>query len=159
MKQLLLKLRDNFIPPQGGDVAYQYYVRTGDCNQCGQCCSGIALIHHNEPIKTKEQFKQLQTRYDDYRHFEPIDKTEYGLVFRCKNLQPDNSCGIYHDRPLFCRKYPSEETLLLGGMLAPECSYGFTKKMSFTQVLTQAEKTDKNIPAFLKKLSRVCTPE
>lgn len=128
-------IRDLFQPPQGGDVEYQYYVRTGDCNQCGQCCSGIALVHNQSAIQTVEEFDQLKKKYPDYRHFEPIEETQHGIVFKCKNLGEDNACGIYDDRPLFCRKYPSEGTLLLGGQLAPECSYGFTKKIAFENIL------------------------
>jgi uncharacterized protein len=138
IRQFVNQLRDQLVPPQNGEVTYSYYIRTGDCNQCGQCCSGIALVHNSKPIMTIAEFDVLKKHHDDYRHFIPIEVAEHGVVFRCSHLQPDNSCGIYHDRPSFCRKYPSEDTLLLGGQLAPECSYVFEKKFQFSQLLDQA---------------------
>jgi Fe-S-cluster containining protein len=141
MKKLITRLRHYFDPPQSGRIEYQYYVRTGECNNCGKCCSGIYLVHHEEVIKTVEQFDRLKAQHEDYRHFIPVEENESGVQFRCSNLTPENTCGIYNDRPQFCKKYPSEGTLLMGGGLAPEWSYIFQAKHTFSELLAQtAEK-------------------
>lgn len=138
MQKWVSQLKDYFDPPQNGTVEYQYYVRTGQCNSCGQCCSGIHLIHGDSVIESVEQFERLKQQHEDYRHFVPIDESDIGLVFRCSNLQPDNTCGIYDDRPLFCKKYPSEATLMFGGVLAPKCGFAFQAKHRFGEILKQA---------------------
>lgn len=135
MIKLVNQLRDYFDPPQRGAVEYEYYIRTGQCNQCGQCCSGIYLIHEQEVIESVAQFNQLKERHEDYQHFIPLEETDTGVRFKCRHLQPDNSCGIYEDRPRFCKKYPSEDTLLMGGSLAPGCGFTFKAKYAFTEVL------------------------
>ncbi len=149
MIKLVNQLRDYFDPPQSGPVTYDYYVRTGQCNQCGQCCSGIYLIHGEDVIESIEKFDKLKDRHEDYQHFVPIEETDVGVRFRCRHLQPDNSCGIYEDRPLFCKKYPSEATLLFGGSLAPKCGFAFKAKHKFTEILEKAAEKRKLHPGKL----------
>ncbi len=149
MIKLVNQLKDYFDPPQDGPVTYEYYVRTGKCNQCGKCCSGIYLIHGEEVISSVPQFEDLKKRHEDYRHFLPIEETEQGIKFRCKHLQEDKSCGIYDDRPMFCKKYPSETTLLMGGSLAPQCGFSFKAKYSFTEMLDKAAEKKKLNPGKL----------
>ncbi|MEZ4574220.1 MAG: YkgJ family cysteine cluster protein [Vampirovibrionales bacterium] len=134
---LVNKLRDYFDPPQRGEVQYKYYVRTGACNQCGMCCSDISLVHNEKIIETEEEFEALKVFFEDYRYFEPIGSNQYGLRFKCKNLNEDKQCTIYEDRPRFCKKYPSEDTLLMGAELAPQCGFGFKPRFSFDEVLSQ----------------------
>jgi Fe-S-cluster containining protein len=136
--KLVNQLRDYFDPPQSGEVVYQHYVRTGECHQCGQCCAGIHLIHGDEVVSEIEQFERLKTQFPDYAYFEPIEQTEQGLMFRCRQLQPDNRCGVYADRPPFCKKYPSEATLLFGGALAPQCGFAFKARHRFADMLQKA---------------------
>jgi Fe-S-cluster containining protein len=137
MIPLVNQLRDYFDPPQKGTVEFQYYIRSGGCHNCGACCSGIYLVHGEEVIESVEQFEKLKNRHEDYRHFIPMEETDMGVMFKCRNLQPDNSCGIYDDRPLFCRKYPSEATLVYGGSLAPQCGYLFKAKHKFADILNK----------------------
>ena len=76
------------------------------CDRCaGLCCRYFAL-----PIDNPKSAKQ----YDDIRWYlchENVvvfveDKQWYvGVMNRCKHLQPDNRCGIYHTRPDVCRGY------------------------------------------------------
>jgi uncharacterized protein len=141
MIKLVNQLKDYFDPPQNGTIEYDFYVRSGQCNQCGKCCSGIYLIHGEEVISSIPDFERLKERHEDYQHFEPIEESDLGVKFKCRHLQADNSCGIYDDRPLFCKKYPSEATLLFGGSLAPGCGFLFKAKHKFTDVLNKtAEK-------------------
>lgn len=136
-KNWFTKLKHYFDPPQAGTIEYTYYTRTGDCNQCGQCCSNIYLLHNQEVIASSEHFEKLKQRHEDYRHFVPIEITDSGVKFRCTQLQDDNRCGIHDSRPSFCKKYPSEDTILLGGELSPDCSYAFEIKQHFAQVLSK----------------------
>lgn len=149
MIKLVNQLRDYFDPPQDGRVEYKYYVRTGQCNQCGKCCSGIYLIHGENVIDSVEMFDKLKERHEDYRHFVPIEETDTGVRFRCSHLQPDNSCGIYDNRPQFCKKYPSEATLLFGGSLAPSCGFAFEAKHKFGDLLEKAAQAKKLKPGKL----------
>ncbi|HEY9745424.1 MAG TPA: YkgJ family cysteine cluster protein [Oculatellaceae cyanobacterium] len=126
---------------QSGPVQGQYYERTGSCNRCGKCCTNIYLIHGQKVIDTPELFEELQLSNPEYQYFKPVSQDEEGLLFQCTHLQPDNTCGIYENRPEFCRKYPSEQTLLMGGKLAESCGYRFRLLRTFQDVLQQvAEK-------------------
>jgi Fe-S-cluster containining protein len=85
------------------------------------------------------EFEKLKKKNKDYQHFRVIEESDLGLIFACSHLQPDKSCGIHEDRPDFCRKYPNEATMLMGGNLSPECSYRFEKRFSFEDKLSDAE--------------------
>lgn len=124
----------------------QYYRRTGSCNMCGKCCTNIYLVHGQETIETEERFEELREDNSEYQYFVPINKTDDGLRFQCIHLQEDNSCAIYDDRPDFCRRYPSEHSLLMGGELAKGCGYSFELIETFRDVLskTTIQVTEKN---------------
>jgi hypothetical protein len=84
-----------------------------------------------------EDFEVLKPKYPEYRHFKPIGATEHGIQFQCIHLTDAKECGIYAKRPQFCRNYPSEKSILLGGTLAEGCGYSFKLLRSFQQVLTE----------------------
>ncbi|MDH4379770.1 MAG: YkgJ family cysteine cluster protein [Vampirovibrionales bacterium] len=146
MKEILTQLlpqglRPLFVaPPQSGEVEGQFYKRTGGCNQCGKCCTNIYLIHTDRPIQTEAEFEHLQRYEPEYASFKPIAADEHGLRFQCGHLQPDNTCEIYNERPSFCRKYPSEKGVLLGGQLATGCGYSFEVLQPFQSVLENSNK-------------------
>lgn len=125
--------------PQEGAVEYRYYRRTGYCNQCSRCCQDIYLVYGDKAIETEAEFKKLQAKWADYRHFKIKRQTEHGLMFECTRLKADGSCGIYESRPGFCRRYPHEDTLLTGGELATDCSYRFEPLKPFNRVLAQKD--------------------
>lgn len=116
-------------------VTGKYYTRTGYCNGCGHCCQNIALIFENEVVKTVAAFQALKDAHPEYEAFRVSFANDEGLLFHCSHLLPDNRCGIYNDRPGFCRNYPSEQGLILGGRLPEECSYRFTPRRSFSSTL------------------------
>ena len=78
----------------------------GLCDECvALCCRYFAFAI--EKPKTKRDF-------DDVRwymlHEDTIIFVEDGEWYiqvnrKCKELQPDNRCGIYHGRPAICRGY------------------------------------------------------
>ena len=122
---------------QNGFLGGEYYDRQGACGQCGKCCTQIYLIYGQQVIDSIPLFESLKETNPDYHYFVPLDEKEDGLIFQCKHLQTDNRCAIYSDRPDFCRKYPSEQSLLMGGKLAEGCGFRFTLKKTFQQVLAE----------------------
>jgi Fe-S-cluster containining protein len=117
-------------------VEGDFYVRTGSCNQCGQCCQNIYLTYRRKVIQSVEVFERVQKLHPkEYGSFEPIETTTTGVVFKCNALEEDNKCGRYLSRPAFCRTYPTEDSLIHGGKLPADCSYIFKAKQSFTKVL------------------------
>lgn len=135
----MLEIVKSFLSPeearQSGVIEGQYYERSGSCNQCGKCCSNIYLVYGQKTIDSLEMFEEVKLHNPEYEYFKPIVREDDGLVFQCKHLQADNSCGIYDRRPNFCRKYPSEHSLLMGGKLAEGCGYRFRLLKSFQDVL------------------------
>jgi hypothetical protein len=135
ISSLLKRIRDYFDPPQSGTVTFKHYIRTGACHSCGACCSGVYLVHNEAVIDTVATFDILKEFHPDYTHFMPLEETEQGVRFKCRHLTEDLKCGIHDDRPLFCRKYPSEATLLYGGQLDPNCGYKLEKRYAFEDIL------------------------
>lgn len=137
----MLEIVKAFLPPeeikQDGRVQGQYYERTGSCNQCGKCCTNIYLIHGQRVIDDAALFEELKHGNPEYAYFKVVDEAEDGLLFQCVHLQEDNRCAVYADRPDFCRKYPSEHSLLMGGKLADGCGYRFRLLQTFQDVLHQ----------------------
>ena len=79
------------------------------------CCRYFALPLDN-PKTAKE--------YDDIRWYLLhenvvvfIEKKQWyiGILNKCKQLQPDNRCGIYETRPHICRKYTTDNCDYHGG--------------------------------------------
>lgn len=131
-------------PLQSGAVQGQYYERTGSCNQCGKCCSNIYLVYGQQTINSVEMFEEIRANNAEYQYFKPLlsQSDPDGLLFQCIHLQPDNTCGIYDQRPAFCRKYPSEHSILMGGKLAEGCGYQFRLLQTFQDVLRQMGQTE-----------------
>ena len=81
------------------------------CTGCGECCrhttSTMADGHTYGLYLTKaeamhfpiESIAPLFAREGEITAFQLADKV-------CPNLQPDNKCSIYDDRPSVCRSYP-----------------------------------------------------
>ena len=125
---------------QNGALKGRYYERTGSCNQCGKCCTNIFLVHGEQTIDNVARFEELKQSNPDFHSFEPLleaSEEGEGLVFRCRNLLPDNTCAEYDTRPDFCRRYPSEQGLLMGGKLAETCGYKFRLLKTFQDVLSE----------------------
>lgn len=54
------------------------------------------------------------------RKSEDFVNNEADVVFyHCRYLQPDNRCGVYEDRPQFCRDYPDTPFVVF----APGCAF------------------------------------
>ena len=143
----MLEIIKAFLRPdearQSGSLSGQYYERTGSCNQCGKCCTNIYLIHGEQTIDNMALYEELKASNPEYNYFVPLlEEEEGGLSFSCKHLQADNTCGIYEQRPDFCRRYPSELGLLMGGKLADGCGYRFRLLKTFQDVLGELRTRD-----------------
>jgi Fe-S-cluster containining protein len=150
-----LSFKEHGDPAQFGVQIGQYYKRSGECHTCGKCCKDIFLIHEERTIESLDEFESLKSENPEYTHFIPVRETMDGLQFQCKHLSVENRCQIYLNRPDFCRKYPSEKTILLGGKLAEGCGYQFELLKSFNSVLDEVSekpsaksfKLDRSVPA------------
>lgn len=129
--------------PAGETLKGKYYTRTGDCVGCGDCCRNIYLIHEDKTIDSLEMFEALKPKNPEYQHFTPDGLDDEGMRFSCQHLQADDSCAIYDSRPLLCRIYPSEKSLLLGGTLSENCTYEFTPIRPFQDILKATHRTEK----------------
>lgn len=89
--------RDQLLP---GDVL---------CNHCtAKCCRYFALPIETPTTREDWEFVRWYLLHDGATVFKE-DGDWYLLVHTaCKHLQSDNRCGIYHDRPLICREYSTE---------------------------------------------------
>jgi hypothetical protein len=102
---------------------------TGRCRQCGQCCRRIILTMTPAQIRSR-LFTTLSIRWLSWLfRFELIelDGEHDSLVFRCRQLTPDNKCGDYRWRPNICRNYPLVD-YFKEPQLLPGC--GFVKNIS-----------------------------
>lgn len=126
--------------PQDGEVVGKHYTRTGQCNQCGKCCTNIYLVYNQRTVMSVAEFEKLRQFEPEYKYFTPLDETEHGVRFQCRHLKLDNSCAIYGERPTFCKLYPSEHGIMLGAELATGCGYSFKPNVDFKNVLSKAAK-------------------
>jgi Fe-S-cluster containining protein len=96
-------------------------------------------VYAQQTINSVAMFEEIKANNPEYHYFKPLrpDSDEDGLLFQCVHLQADNTCGIYEQRPSFCRQYPSEHSLLMGGKLAEGCGYRFRLLNTFQDVLGQ----------------------
>jgi Fe-S-cluster containining protein len=75
---------------------------------------------------------------------------ESDLVFyHCRYLQSDDTCGVYEDRPQFCRDYPDSPFMVF----APGCAFEDWGKTCQTHV-KQLDVTLQSSQLFLKKLKQ-----
>jgi Fe-S-cluster containining protein len=114
------------------------------CNQCGKCCRmatpGVPqsrLQDLAEQGNTEAQaFLAIFTPYADLDAArkampEHVAKVEASLAqdnhpyvteltfYHCRHIQPDNTCGIYAKRPLFCQQTPRNGWMVM----PPGCGY------------------------------------
>ena len=125
--------------PQEGEVIGRYYKRTGHCNGCGECCKNIHLVHDEKTVTTLDTFEAMKRLHTEYEAFIPVAEDSDGLIFECSNLNPDNTCQVYDNRPDFCQNYPNEEGLLRGGSVPKDCSYHFELLKSFRETLSETQ--------------------
>mgnify|MGYP006292718161 CR=1 FL=1 len=86
-----------------------------ECEQCGGCCNHIAI--QLDTPEDKEDFSNIlwYILHENVNIFIGDDDNWYvEFITPCSELQPDNSCGVYHNRPLICREYDPDECVKHG---------------------------------------------
>jgi len=80
------------------------------CNHCSaKCCRYFALPIEEPTTHEDWEFVRWYLLHGGATVFKE-DGTWYLLVHSaCKELQSDNRCGIYHDRPMICREYSTND--------------------------------------------------
>lgn len=114
------------------------FVVTGKCRKCGTCCRNITFFIGNRIVTSDDEFRKMQEFDKKYRNFEISGKGEKGeLLFRCKALKDDGSCGVYWFRSINCRLYPriNQKFVYDGGVPLDSCGYRFCVNKKFKDYL------------------------
>lgn len=86
------------------------------CEQCAALCCRYFVLEIDTP-ETRRQYDDVRWYLLHENSFVFIEKKKWylGIYARCKQLQPDNRCGIYHKRPKICRSYSTDNCDYHGG--------------------------------------------
>lgn len=106
------------------------------CDRCSAlCCRYFALPLDNP--KTARDFDNIRWYLIHENVIVYIEKKQWyiGILNRCKNLQPDNRCGIYETRPRICREYTTDNCDWHGG------EYDFEKFFTSAEQLMEYAST------------------
>lgn len=126
------------------------------CNQCSALCCRYFVLEIDKP-QTRRQFDDVRWYLIHENVFVFIEKKKWYLGFysRCKHLQPDNRCGIYHTRPRICRKYSTQNCDYHGGEYDWEVLFSSAEQLQryADQKLGKIKKTEKN--GKLRRLPRL----
>ena len=125
------------------------------CEHCtAACCNHVAL-----PIEIPETRRD----FDDIRWYLMhaditvfVEDGDWYIQFAtpCRNLEPDNRCGIYETRPKICREYKAGECDYEGG--AHDYEHLFTRPEHIEAYAAQWEKKrrSRRAPAKRKPVAR-----
>lgn len=118
------------------------YERHGACKMTGQCCQAIAMQIPKTARKHPWIRKVFLIWHDVRYNFECVGQDGDYLIYSCRYLQPNNTCGIQKVKPKLCRDFP--QTLWFGKRgLHKGCGFYFAKRgeVPFRQILEQKEKS------------------
>ena len=111
-------------------------IRTGECNQCGECCKTLNItVVRDVTLSQHRNIKELEL-YLGYRGVrlvgENIESNQlfYSIEIPCQQLGPNNECKVHLNseaKPLLCYRYPIEPDDY------EECSYQFETSPSLGQ--------------------------
>ncbi len=86
------------------------------CDKCSAlCCRYFALPIDNPDCKKDFDNIRWYLVHENVVVFVEKKQWYIGIMNRCKNLQDDNRCGIYHTRPQICRSYSTDNCDYHGG--------------------------------------------
>ncbi len=114
------------------------------CEHCTAACCRYVAVPLDRPRTARD--------YDDVRWYLMhqnvtvfVEDGDWYIQFqtRCKNLQADNRCGIYAERPAICRDYHPGECDYAGG------AYGYDNLFTHPSQIDEyyEEKTGRKLPA------------
>jgi Fe-S-cluster containining protein len=79
------------------------------CDECAAlCCRYFALPIDNPDCKRDYDNIRWYLLHQNVVIFIESKQWYIGILNRCKQLQPDNRCGIYLTRPAICRSYTTD---------------------------------------------------
>ncbi len=110
--------------------------RTGECNQCGECCKTLNITAVRDvTLSQHRSIKELEL-YLSYRGVrlvgEDIERNQllYSIDIPCQQLGSENECKVHLNseaKPLLCHRYPIEPDD------SEECSYQFQTSPPLSQ--------------------------
>jgi len=112
-------------------IAIPYpYKRTGNCRQCGKCCEQIAFEMNKKYFKYQWWLRFLIFYNDKINHLDFLESIpeEEMVLFKCRLIKKDGSCGNYKWRPVFCREYPRPYKYFEKPQTLPWCGFNFIEK-------------------------------
>lgn len=79
------------------------------CDHCSaKCCKYFALPIETPTTRQDFDYLRWYLLHDAATVFVEGENWYLLVHTRCKHLQQDNRCGIYHTRPNICREYSTE---------------------------------------------------
>lgn len=86
------------------------------CDSCAAlCCRYLALPIDNPEDAADFDNVRWYLMHEQIVVFVEEGQWFIGILTKCKNLQPDNRCGIYETRPRICRSYSTDNCDYHGG--------------------------------------------
>jgi Fe-S-cluster containining protein len=105
---MMFVLADNYITNLAGAFFRKQWKLEGKCRKCGKCCKEIHM--KVEPHLIGNRFtRELVIRWISWLFNFYLIRIDYDrdyLVFSCRSINPDGTCGDYRWRPSVCRNYP-----------------------------------------------------
>lgn len=93
------------------------------------------------PRKQKEFWKKVSIYWvEKIHHMQWTGEEDDVLIFKCKFLTQEGTCGIYKWRPFFCRIYPEVKNFFLKPIYLNECSYRSILRKDYQAFQKQPEK-------------------
>jgi hypothetical protein len=77
-----------------------------ECTACARCCTYVG-VGINPPSRPRWATEVLWYLYHESTYVYVDGEGEWSVHFeaRCRNLGPDNLCGVYLERPHICRGF------------------------------------------------------
>ncbi len=97
----------------------------GRCKSSGQCCHSIDIYNEGLPITNLSDWRFFLQQFPLYQSFKPTVFNGKIQAFNCSNLDANNRCLDYDNRPRMCRDYP-KSFFLTHGRIHDGCGYYIT---------------------------------
>lgn len=118
----------------------------GPCHLCNAACCRYFALEIDEPVD-EEDFDHIRWYLMHEGIVVWVQDGDWYLEVRtqCRHLQPNNTCGIYEDRPQICREYGLPD--------AEPCEY-FTQDLEYDLQFNDDQEFDGWVAKQLKKKRR-----
>lgn len=82
------------------------FVRKGGCERTGQCCQAIGIEVPRSWFGFPRLIRAIQNWHGLRYNFEAQGRQDNLLVYSCRYLTPEKTCGIHRVKPKLCRDFP-----------------------------------------------------